>query len=80
VSVPDRGSPVLACTLYPTVPLPVPLDPAVMPIHATLLVAVQPQPPAAVTSTVPVPPFAGTFWLDVDSEYEHPDPCCTVNV
>jgi hypothetical protein len=41
---------------YDTVPGPLPLAPALRPIHAALGVAVHAQPDAAVTVTVPVPP------------------------
>jgi hypothetical protein len=48
-----------AATLYETVPLPLPLAPAVTVIHDALLVAVQAHDPAfAVTETVPAPPAA----------------------
>jgi hypothetical protein len=40
-----------------TVPLPVPLTPEVTVIHDALLTAVQPQPPPAVTVTLPDPPL-----------------------
>jgi hypothetical protein len=45
------------------VPLPVPLLPDVIAIHAALLVAVHPQPLPFVTFTLPVPPPAVKFWL-----------------
>jgi nucleoid-associated protein YgaU len=55
VSVPVREAAlVLAATLYVTVPLPVPLVPAVMEIHTALDVATQLQPALAVTATVPL--------------------------
>ena len=41
---------------YVTTPGPLPLTPALIPIHAALGVAVHAQPAAAVTVTVPVPP------------------------
>jgi hypothetical protein len=44
-----------------TVPLPVPDAPALIGIHAALLVAVQPQPVTAVTVTVPLPAPALTL-------------------
>ena len=44
-----------ALTLYATVPLPVPLAPEVTVIHPALLLAVQAQPLAVVTATVPFP-------------------------
>src|SRR4029079_405866 len=44
----------LAATLYVTVPLPVPLAPVPMVIHASLLAAVQLQPAPAVTATFPL--------------------------
>lgn len=57
VRVPVRATPVLAATLYPTVPFPVPLAPDVMVIHVTFAVATQLQLPVlAVTATVPVVP------------------------
>jgi hypothetical protein len=55
VTVPVRAGPLFAATEYETVPLPVPLAPAVTVIHAALLAAVQGHVPAeAVTLTVPV--------------------------
>jgi hypothetical protein len=45
----------LAATEYPTVPLPLPLDPLVIVSQEVLLLtAVQAQPVPAVTATVPV--------------------------
>jgi hypothetical protein len=46
-----------------TVPLPTPLFPSLIVIHATLLVAVQTQPFGAVTATSPGPPLPKTVWL-----------------
>jgi hypothetical protein len=46
--------PVFAETLYRTLPLPLPLAPAVIVIHATLLADVHAQPVAAVIVTLPV--------------------------
>jgi hypothetical protein len=60
--VPVRGVVVVfAVAVYETEPLPVPLDPALIVIHASVSVAVQSQPPAAVTTTLPVPPDEGTL-------------------
>ena len=62
VIVPVRGVVVVfAAAVYETEPLPVPLDPALMVIHESVSVAVQSQPPAAVTATVPVPPEEATL-------------------
>jgi len=61
VIVPDRAVPVLAATLYPTDPLPVPDAPEVTVIHVAPLVAVHVQPDVAVTATVPVLALASTF-------------------
>jgi hypothetical protein len=59
VSVPVRGEVVeLAATLYVTEPLPVPLAPAPMVIHESLLEAVQPQPLPAVTVIEPLAAIA----------------------
>ena len=41
-------------------PLPLPLPPEVIVIQGALLVAVQAQPAAVVTPTLPVPPLPGT--------------------
>ena len=41
-----------------TEPLPLPVAPALIVIHGSLLVAVHPHPVAAVTATVPVPAAA----------------------
>ena len=55
VSVPLREpAAVLAPTLYVTVPLPVPLAPAVTESQPVFVVAVHVQPELAVTATVPV--------------------------
>jgi hypothetical protein len=61
VTVPVRALPVLAATLNPTEPFPVPEAPAVIVIHCTPLVAVHVQPAAVVIDTVPVFAFALTF-------------------
>jgi hypothetical protein len=61
VSVADRV--VVAefdAALNPTDPLPLPFAPLVIVIQVTGDVAVHPQPAAAVTDTVPVPPPATT--------------------
>ena len=55
VSVPVREpAPVLAPTLYVTVPSPVPFEPAVTDSHAVFVVAVHVHPALAVTLTLPV--------------------------
>jgi hypothetical protein len=74
VSVPERASPELEATLYCTVPLPLPLPADVIVSQEALLIAVQLQPPALVTPTLPVPPPAGAFALDCDSANEQPLP------
>ena len=51
---------VLAATVYVTVPFPLPVLPPVRTIQLSLLVAVQPQPLAAVTLTLAAPPAAAT--------------------
>jgi hypothetical protein len=61
VIVPLRAAPVLAATLNPTGPLPVPDAPDVTVNHGALLVAVHVQPAPAVTVTVPVVALAVTF-------------------
>jgi hypothetical protein len=64
--------PVLAATLKPTDPLPVPLAPAVIVIHGVVVVAVQAQLAGVVTATgVPAPAVAGTDWLVGAIVYEH---------
>ncbi len=56
VRVPERGLVLgLTATEYPAVPLPEPVLDVV--IHVTLLEAVQAQPTAAVTLTLPGPPL-----------------------
>ena len=80
LSVPCRSGPLFAATVNPTEPLPVPLAPDVIDIQPALLVAVQPQPLPALTSTEPLPPLAATLNEDVRSEIEQPLPCVTVNV
>jgi hypothetical protein len=56
--VPVRDGPWLAATANCTVPLPLPLAPAVTVIQASLLAAVQAQGVAVVTLTEPDPPLA----------------------
>lgn len=55
-----------AATLYDTVPLPLPGVPPVTVIHDAPLDAVQVQPAATVTETVPGPPPAATVTLVAD--------------
>jgi len=83
VIVPVRwfGS-LLPATVNATVPFPVALLPEVMVIQLALLVAVQLQPPEAVTLTTLGPPDQLIVWLVGEIEYMH-DPggdCVTVNV
>jgi len=58
VRVPERAPPVLAATLNPTEPFPLPFAPEVTATHPALLLAVQVQPLPVDTATVPVPPVA----------------------
>ncbi len=58
VRLPVRGTPMLMETEKFVVPLPLPLTPEVMVIQESLLAAVQEQPVAVVTATLPVPPLA----------------------
>ncbi len=59
VIVPVREDvPVLLATEYETVPLPEPLEPAVIVMNVALLTADHVQPAPAVTLTLPVPPAA----------------------
>jgi hypothetical protein len=72
---------VLAATAYDTAPLPSPEAPAVIVIHASLLVAVQAQPVAAVTVTVPAAPAATALAEAGAIAGVHGTPACvTVNV
>jgi hypothetical protein len=72
VSVPVREDvAVFAATLYPTVPLPLPLAPELMVSQVTLLVAVHAQPAATVTLTVPLDAEAPTEPLDDESAGVH---------
>jgi len=64
VTVPVRDAvPVFAATLSDTVPLPLPEEPEVTVIHATLLSADHPHEVPAVTPTVNVPPPEPADWL-----------------
>ena len=54
-----RDAPVFAAAVNATVPLPLPLAPAVMVIHDAPVVAVHVHPAGAVTLKEPVPPAAG---------------------
>src|SRR5262249_3798284 len=79
VSVPVRGVVVrFAATAYPTVPLPVPLDPGSAVNHVgALLVAVQVQLPTdAVTPTVPVVAAAPGDTLVASNVNVHGAPAC----
>ena len=71
VSVPVRCAPPFLDALKETLPLPVPLAPAVTVIQASLLTAVHEQPAVAVTVTVgPFPPSGLIDALDGLIEYE----------
>jgi hypothetical protein len=72
---------VLAPTVKATVPLPVPVAPAVIVIQPALLVAVHAHPVPAVILTLPVPPAADTDRLAGVIAYVQPaPPCVRVNV
>lgn len=58
VSVPLRLAPVFAATVKLTVPLPLPLLPALIVIQLSLLVAVHVQPAVVVIFELPLPPAA----------------------
>ncbi len=68
VIVPVLLEPILAATEKATVPLPVPLPPAVTVIHEALLTAVQVQPTPAETLTLPFPPVSPKLAFVADSE------------
>ena len=55
--------PVLAATVNPTVPFPVPVAPELTVMKFELLTAVHGQVPVAATLTIPVLPDAPKFWL-----------------
>ena len=81
VIVAERGAPVVfASTLKVTEPSADPGEPPVTVIHGALLVAVQVQPAADDTATVPGPPPAGTVVDGGPSVIVQPDSCETVNV
>jgi hypothetical protein len=80
VIVPVRDALWLAATVNCTVPLPLPLAPAVMVIQASLLTAVQTQPAPAVTLTELDPPLAVKVWLVGLMVNEQPLACVTVKV
>jgi len=65
-----------------TVPLPLPVAPAVTVSQpVSLLAAVHAQPACAVTAVDPVPPLTTTDWLVGEIEYAHAAPAwVTVNV
>lgn len=62
---------VFAAALKPTEPLPLPLAPLVTVSHDAVLTAVQPQPPAAVTVTVPEPAADVSDWLTGEMDGSH---------
>jgi len=82
VSVPVRSGPAFAPALNSTLPLPVPLAPAVIVSHGSFLVAVHVQPAGAVTAIggVDGPPAAGTVRLVGLIVTAQPPDCVTVNV
>ena len=72
VNVPVRAAPVFTAALIDTVPFPLPLAPAVIDNHDTLLVAVHAQPEPVVTVTEPVgPPPAAADRVVGLTEYVH---------
>ena len=81
-SVPKRNAVlVLGAMVKLTGPLPDPLAPAVTVIHVALLTAVQLHPVDVVSIVDPLPPAAGTDWVEGEIENEHPlASCVTVNV
>jgi hypothetical protein len=81
VIVPERFAPVVfASTVNCTVPDPVPEAPLVTVIHGALLVAVQGQPPLAVTATVALPPPTTKGCVDGAIVNVHPPSWFTVTV
>jgi len=83
VIVPVRAAVLVFCvTLYVTLPFPVPLAPAPIVIHASLLVAVQLQPVPAVTVIEPLAASDDGRLFDVGEIVNvHETPACvTVNV
>jgi hypothetical protein len=72
VNVPVRATPVFAAASIETVPLPLPLVPAVIVNHDALLAAIHPHPVPAVTVTGPVAPaLAATDSVVGLTKYEH---------
>lgn len=79
-SVPERPGPFVDATVKLTVPLPFPLPPDVIEIHAALLLALQAQPAAEVTATAPLPPAGATDCDSGDIAKVHASPCVMVTV
>jgi len=75
-----RAESVDCATRNDTVPLPLPEEVPVNVIHDTVLEALQLQPGAAVTVTVPVPPAPGIECARGSTSNEQPGDCLTVNV
>ena len=72
VNVPVRAAPVFTAALIDTLPFPLPLAPAVIDNHDTLLVAVHAQPVPVVTVTGPMAPPPATADSVVElTEYVH---------
>jgi hypothetical protein len=71
---------VFAATAKPTVPLPVPLAPAVMVIQESFATAVQAQPELVVTDVDVVPPPATNPTFVGLTMVEHDASCATVTV
>jgi len=80
VILPDLAGPVFGSTVNETVPLPLPLNPDVMWIHESPVVADHPQPVPARTLKLPFPPAAVKFALDAERLYEQGIPWFTVSV
>src|SRR4051812_15790509 len=80
-TVPERAGPVVAAMRNTTVPGPLPLLPAEMPIQSVRLALVHPQPAGAETATCRSPPDASTATLSLEMAKEQPVPSsiCTVS-
>lgn len=72
VSVEVRDAPGFGSTMNCTVPLPVPLVPAVIRAHGSGAEALHVHALPADTDTLPVPPAAGIVTVVALSEYEQP--------
>jgi hypothetical protein len=79
VNVVVRVAPLFAATWKATVPLPLPLPPAVIEAHGVELEAVHEQPAGAATPTLPAPPGPPNVCSRGEMEKRHGEAACSIS-